>query len=286
MKTKLWLKAITVISLLFACIQAQAQPVDYWRSDSVKVMRLLHKAKEQKQGTNFMIFFARQFLGLPYVAKTLEKNDDERLVVNLRQLDCTTFVETVTALTRCMQQEWLTFAAYCDNLRQIRYRGGVVSYPNRLHYFTAWINDNVRKGIVRDILGPNPPFTAVQHVRANYMTTHVSLYPMLVKHPEWIPEIKKMEDSITGRNYRYIPRAQLTNSKLLRATVHDGDIVAYLTSRQGLDTSHLAIALWQRDGLHFIDASAVRHKVVVDKLISRYMAEHPSHLGIRIVSVL
>jgi hypothetical protein len=32
------------------------------------------------------------------VAHTLEPNNNERLIINLRQLDCTTFVEQVAAL--------------------------------------------------------------------------------------------------------------------------------------------------------------------------------------------
>lgn len=282
-------RTILLLSLLAVITQASGQSlsgVDYWRSDSVKVMRLLRKAKAQKAETNYMVFFARQLLGLPYVGRTLEKNDNERLVVNLRQMDCTTFVETVAALTRCMRQSRLSFAAYCDNLRQLRYADGVVSYPNRLHYFTAWINNNEHHGIVKNIAAPNPPFTAVQHVKANYMTTHVARYPMLVKHPEWVSDIRRMEDSITGRSYRYIPKSQLADTKALRQAVHDGDIIVILTTKQGLDTSHIAIALWQRDGLHMIDASSIKHKVVVDKLMSRYMAEHPSHLGLRIARVL
>ena len=39
------------------------------------------------------------------------------------------------------------------------------------------------EGLVADVQGPTPPFTAVQTVRANYMTTHTHLYPMLAAHP-------------------------------------------------------------------------------------------------------
>jgi hypothetical protein len=126
---------IILLGALFFMVgrSAQAAGPDYWRSDSVKVMRLLKEASQQKAGTNYMLYFARKLAGLPYVAKTLEKNDQERLVVNLRQMDCTTFVETVLALKRCMDQGNRTFENFCDNLRLIRYRGGEVSYPNRLH---------------------------------------------------------------------------------------------------------------------------------------------------------
>ena len=280
------LKYALFASLFFVVTSARSAEVDYWRSDSVKVVRLLREAPHQND-SNQMLYFARRLRGLPYVAKTLEKNEHEKLVVNLRQFDCTTFVETVLALTRCVKEGKHTFEAFCDNLRNLRYRNGEVSYVDRLHYFTAWIEDNERMGLVKEIQGPNPPFSAVQTVKVNYMTTHRSLYPMMVRHPEWVKGIRKMEDSISGRRYKYIPKSMLTNYKALRQCIDDGDVIVILTKKKGLDTSHLAIAVWHDDGLHFIDASMVQHKVVEESMtIAQYMARHPSHIGIRVVRLL
>lgn len=263
---------------------ATATTPDYWRSDSIKVVRLLREASRLDTATNYMIHFARQLRGLPYVGKTLEHNAEERLVVNLRQMDCTTYVETVVALALCMQQRTPTFEAYCRNLQQVRYRDGLVHYANRLHYFTYWMNENVRKGIVAHVEGPASLFAATQTVQANYMTTHVNLYPMLVKHPEWMPQIRQMEQAITGNKYRYIPKHKLDDTPLLRQTIHDGDIIVILTSRRGLDTSHIGIAVWHADGLHLLNASSLRHKVVEEpKLFKTYMAQQRSHTGIRVV---
>jgi hypothetical protein len=280
------LKYALFASLFFVVTSARSAEVDYWRSDSVKVVRLLREAPHQND-SNQMLYFARRLRGLPYVAKTLEKNEHEKLVVNLRQFDCTTFVETVLALTRCVKEGKRTFEAFCDNLRNLRYRNGEVTYVDRLHYFTAWIEDNERMGLVKEIQGPNPPFSAVQTVKVNYMTTHRSLYPMMVRHPEWVKGIRKMEDSISGRRYKYIPKSMLTNYKALRQCIDDGDVIVILTKKKGLDTSHLAIAVWHDDGLHFIDASMVQHKVVEESMtIAQYMARHPSHIGIRVVRSL
>ena len=120
-----------------------ASYVQYTKADSLKVVGLLESASELSGRANVTVFFARKLLGLPYVAHTLEVNRRERLVVNLRQLDCTTYVENVVALTMCARQKAYTFNAFCDNLRTIRYRGGSVPhYVKRLHYFTDWIEDN------------------------------------------------------------------------------------------------------------------------------------------------
>lgn len=274
-----------ILSLLLA-LSLQAQGVDYTKSDSMKAMELLRDAgrlKDKSMGS-YMVFFARSLKGLPYVAKTLEKNKTERLVVNLRQLDCTTYVETVLALSRCMRQGKPTFAAYCANLRQVRYKGGVVSYPTRQHYFTYWIQENVHEGLVADIQSPNPPFSAVQTVKADYMTTHLESYPMLSRRAQWVRQIAEMEKSITGTRQRYIPKSAVNNSRLLRKTVHNGDIIAIVTTKKGLEISHLGIAVWHSDGLHMLNASAIYHRVVEDNnLLKTYLYHQKSALGIRIV---
>lgn len=279
--------------LLFLCLlfigaaKAHAAQIDYWRCDSVKVIKLFRKAHHEVRDSNYMLFFGRQFIGLPYVAKTLDQHKEEQLVVNLRQFDCTTLVETVLALSECMRRKTPDFAHFCKELALIRYRDGIVSYPTRQHYFTYWINQNVRKRLICDLQGPVPPFTAKQLVSVNYMSTHPSAYPMLKAHTNWIGEIRKMEDSISGRTYRYIPKTALDNSALLRSTIHNGDIIVILTSKRGLDTSHIGIAVWHADGLHLLNASAIRHQVVEEpKLFRTYMMEHPTFMGIRVVRAL
>ncbi len=272
------------ITSLMTATASHAADTDYWRSDSIKVVRLLTQAGKLDSTTNYMIYFARQLRGLPYVGKTLEKNNEERLVVNLRQMDCTTYVETVLALTMSAKKKNKTFEDYCRNLQQIRYKDGEIHYANRLHYFTYWMNENVKKGIVEHVDTPAELFSATQTVKANYMTTHINLYPMLVNHKEWVPQIQAMEKSITGDKYVYIPHNKLDDSKLLPQTIRDGDIIVILTSKSGLDTSHIGIAVWHADGLHLLNASSIRRKVVEEpKTFKQYMLEHRTHIGIRVV---
>ena len=95
----------------------------YTKADSLKVVQLLDVGKKQTRGTDLTLFFAEQFIGVPYVASTLEVNPDEELVVNLRQLDCTTLVENVVALTLTVREEHPTFVSFCRNLEKIRYSG-------------------------------------------------------------------------------------------------------------------------------------------------------------------
>lgn len=275
----------TVVICLSSLNVYSARP-QYQKSDSLKVVRLLNKAKHLKTDTNMMLYFANQFKGIPYVAKTLEKNDEERLVVNLRQFDCTTFVENVLALVLCNKNNKNSFADFCNYLRMMRYNNGNVSYSHRLHYFSEWIANNSRMGFVLEKQLPNPPFTKVQRLEIDYMSKHPQAYPMLVKNPSWIKDISEMENELNGREYRYIPKSEIANTDVFRNAIHDGDIIAITTSKRGLDTSHVGIAVWHKDGLHLFNASSVHHRVVEEAMtLYTYMKRHPSQVGIRIVHV-
>ena len=94
----------------------------------------------------------QRFLGAPYEPATLEREGPEELVVNLRAFDCVTFVENAVVLAGLIRAGKTGFADYLAALERIRYRRGRLDgYASRLHYFTDWLYDNGRKGIVRDV---------------------------------------------------------------------------------------------------------------------------------------
>lgn len=260
----------------------KAQPT-YQQADSLKICQLLRQANRETS----VLWLARQFLGVPYVAHTLEVNDDERLVVNTRQLDCTTLVETVAALKLCTQAGKHGFADYLNALRQLRYRQGrMAGYPSRLHYFTDWIRDKVAMQLVTDIQQPNPPFSAVQTVNVDYMSTHTSAYKALKANAALVPEIRAAEQSLTGMKVRYIPKRSLRNSALLRKVIKDGDILAITCNKKGLDIAHLGFAVWRSNGLHLLNASMIHKKVIEEPMtLYQYMQKHKTHTGIRVVRI-
>ena len=282
-------RTIVSMLLLMCCVMVIAQ--DAVRVDpkeaAEKINSLLIESSRLKQGTNLPLFFARKFLGIPYVAHTLEINDDEQLVVNTRQLDCTTLVETVTALTLCAQRKEYSYEAYCKTLREMRYRDGRIDgYPSRIHYFTDWIVTNQKAGIVAEIQKPNPPFTAVQTVKVNYMSQHPQSYKALKAHPEYVSEIRQMEKRITGKKFRYIPKSEVKDTKAMRKAIHDGDIIAITCKKAGLDIAHLGFAVWRKDGLHLLNASQIHKKVVEEPMtLRKYLSQHSSHTGIRIIRI-
>lgn len=270
--------ALMVLLLMSQRISAQ---VTYERSDSVTVCRLLQQAPKDA-GT---LWFARRFLGVPYVAHTLEVNSTEQLVVNTRQMDCITLVETVMTLAWCKKQGKCSWEDYLSTLRLLRYRQGKVEgYASRLHYFSDWIDDNEALQLVKEIQKPNPPFTEVQHISLSYMSEHPQAYKALRTQPALVDIISQQERALTGQQRRYIPKAAVRNSKVLRQTIHDGDIIAITCNKKGLDIAHLGFAVWHHDGLHLLNASQLRKRVVEEPMtLGRYLQKHPSHTGIRVI---
>ena len=274
---------------------AKSQNVIYQPEDSIRIEQLLDLGLQQPEGTNLQLFYARQFLGLPYVARTLEANylqspqtAEEQLIINTRELDCTTFVETVCNLTITTLQGKKKFADYCRNLTLMRYQDGIIDgYASRNHYYSTAIDNMERHGIARE-LGPDdsPLFSGKKQQVINFMTTHPDLYPAL-RNPggdRFLPAIRQAEEDIT-RTEHYIPTSQLGKSRKQLDCVHDGDILALVTDKTGLDVAHVTIAHWGKDGkLHFIHASSIRHKVVDEPLtVQQYQIRQKTQPGIRVI---
>ena len=287
------IRIISVMTLWLLLGNGVSAKVTYQPEDSVKVEALLARGAQQTDDTNLVLFYARELTGTPYVAKTLEVNDNEQLVVNLRGLDCTTYVETVLALTLTVRHGGTTFADYCRWLTKLRYTGGVMDgYASRNHYFSQWIASNVHQGLVTEVTGQASdsrgayfPFTERQTIVLNWMTTHVEAYPMMAGRPRVIERIRQAELAASGATVRYVPQRLLGRGMQDLGLIGDGDVLAIVTNKRGLDTSHLGFAVWGSDGkLHLLNASQIHKKVILEPMtLATYMSKHPSQQGIRVV---
>ena len=281
------MRGLLVAILLLATLGAKAQEVFYLKSDSVKVVSLLRKAQADKP-SNLMLYFAHLFEGVPYVAHTLEISTTEKLIINLRELDCTTLVETVFALALTAKQGSVRWDDYCTNLSLIRYRNGKPEgYASRNHYFYWWVESNMQKKLITLPDIPTP-LRYRQVIDVNYMSNHVDSYRMLKAGGAKVQKlIKDYETASFGKVMYYIPAAQLgaKKSSQLSTTVHDGDILAIVTRRKGLDTSHIGIAEWGSDGfLHLLNASKLAKKVILDsRPINKYMATQRLQQGVWVI---
>lgn len=253
-------------------------------NDSLRVADLLRRGGALEKSTNLMLWYGKELLGTPYVAKTLEVNPTEELVVNMREMDCTTFVETVAALTLTTQERSTSYDEFRKNLTRLRYRmGHIDGYASRNHYFQWWIESNRDMGLVREITPTEGAETMT--LALHYMTQHAKDYPML-KGQE-AEHIARHERETSGTMVTFLPKDRVGADSKTLGYIESGDIIVITTSKDGLDCSHIGIAVWGRDGkLHLLNASQIHRKVVVEPMtLYNYMQRHKTQTGIRIVRI-
>lgn len=225
--------------------------------------------EEKLPGKDKVIAIAKYFLGTPYVASTLETGEEEHLVVNLRGMDCTTYVEYVLAILNCIELERTAMDDFYLSLANIRYRdGNIDGYLSRLHYFTEWLQENRRWGrieLVSDEFG-NADFDAT----VGFMSANSRFYRQLTEQPGLLFPLRDVEARVSQFKMRYITKNRIDE---LSDHIQDGDIIAFTSSIAGLDVSHTGFALKQNGRLHLLHASTRTHQVEITPVpLSDYLA--------------
>ena len=226
----------------------------------------------------------KTFLGTDYLSHGIEKDGTEQLVINLSGLDCTTFVENAIVFARLIKMGKSSFKDYEEELQRIRYRNGEIDkYPSRLNYFTDWIYDNEKKGIIDDVteLVGGKPF----QFHLNFMSSHPESYPQLKDNPAFLYQIKEQEAEIGKRNYYYVPKERVA---FIENQIENGDIIAFTTSIPGLDVTHVGIAVRMEDNrIHLLHAPNVGYKVqITAEPLSAYINKIKKDTGIIILKAL
>lgn len=202
---------------------------------------------------------AKLFLQTPYVAGTLETKGKEELVVNLRELDCTTFLENVIVFSEISGKPDFDILDFLKELEFIRYKNGkITDYTSRLHYFTDWIFYNQKKGILKDINQEIGGVNYQKHI--NFMSTHINSYEALKADTSLVKIIRQTEDSINKRELFYIPEE---NIAAVENKIENGDLIAITIKIKGLEISHVGIAIYVNNRLHLMHASSKAKKVVI-----------------------
>ncbi len=225
----------------------------------------------------------RSFLGTDYVANTLEQPGEERLVVNLRGLDCVSFYENALVFARCIKKNKTTFEDYEKELQFVRYRGGVIDgYPSRLHYSSDYFYDNEKKRVLKIV---TKDIGGVRYrKKISFMSTHTESYRQLRERPEFVAVIQKQEAAINSRPLYHIPARVV---RKVAPKIRDGDILAITADIPGMDVSHTGIAIWQSGKLHLLHAPLAGSKVqITEKPLAEYLAASPKRLGIMVARPL
>jgi len=189
--------------------------------------------------------------GTPYKAGTLEPasipadpaHNVEDLVMNLKQVDCTTFVEYMSAamLGRVYEPTNPNDSVLRRFVQVLRYRQGKRgNYASRKHYFSEWISDNQSQGLLQEITSTLP--SARSHKRViNYMSTHPQFYPQLAASDSLMQSVKAVEEQLSNAVTWYIPKAQIRN---VYSKLKAGDIVVFVCHKKGLDVFHCGFVWW------------------------------------------
>lgn len=243
-----------------------------------RLMKELYKERNLPMG-ELIIKAALLRQGTPYVASTLE-GEKEELIVNLDETDCILFVESCFALAQTAKSNDTSYVNFCRNIQNMRYRNGVVDgYASRIHYTSEWILQAEANGIAYEVSKEiaNAPLDQ----KFSYMTKHSDRYRQLSGNSENISKIKAVEDYLNTQSYYYIPKAEVPKylDKLC-----DGDMIAFCTSIEGLDLTHVGIVIEHNGTKGFIHASMDAMKVTIDhRSIVEYINGIKSNKGIRIV---
>lgn len=219
------------------------------------------------------------FLNTPYVGKTLDKSKVEKLVINLHQLDCTTFAENCLALARTAKSDKPSVARFCAELEGIRYRGGKMDgYASRLHYFSEWIADNESRHHVQSMAAQMGG--KVLPLNLFIMSKNPKEYPQLINDPATTAQIHAIEEKISTQKFYYIPADQFESIENL---IKDGDIVTLTTSIPGIDVSHVGILLKKDGRIHLLHASSSIMKVTVSaEPFAQYLTKSKKTTGVMI----
>ena len=294
-------KILTLMMLLaMACSmprnsqqEAQAASVQQMRfhcdQDTLRINRLLQDGlnSEHKSANELVAYYADRLLGTPYVAHTLE-GDREMLTINIDELDCTTFVETLYALARTTLSGRYSWRDYAANLESVRYRGGQMGdYSSRLHYISDWIVNNHARGNLVEVTADLPHATYMVKT-IDFMTQHKDSYRSLKGDSAMVEKIRRFEMGYRNHRMPYLKKSWL-GDKAVKAALRSGDFVGLVTKVEGLDISHLGIIHKDDKGeIYLLDASMSGGKVMLEKknLRDHLSGNKSTCLGIRVFRIM
>jgi Protein of unknown function (DUF1460) len=190
--------------------------------------------------------------GSPYQAFTLESYlesggspANEPLTLSLMHFDCVTLVEACLAIARLAGGKANpTWESFGGEIERMRYRGGERrGYSSRLHYFSEWISDGAKRGLVRDL---GTELGAAEDARPlRFMTTHREKYRALADDGVF-RELEAIERRLDGQPRRVLPTKRIPQ---IVNRIETGDVLGFATEITGLDVTHTAFAYRGGDGV-------------------------------------
>lgn len=202
-----------------------------------------------------------RLLGISYEASTLKGSSDsaEVFVINLEGVDCFTFLDYVEAMRRSS-----SYPEFVETLKKVRYKEGKVSFSDRNHFFTDWVETH--SAFIEDVTG---------NVGAEKAAEVRKLLNRKKDGSAFVPGIGAFERQIT-----FIPTDAIDDAVISR--MKTGDYAGIYSGEQGLDVSHVGIISKEGQTVKFRHASSAPGKrMVIDDDFLEYMKDKPGIIILR-----
>lgn len=251
MLTSTWL--LVLLSCLALAADQSVSHLGHW--NTTDLARIITTSQAVKKPGERIVALSGHFMATPYGANTLigDLHTAEQLVINLAEFDCFTFLDTVEALRHAAD-----LADFSEQLKQVRYRGGQVTYADRRHFFSDWVaQESTRVSDVTAAIGQGRAQTVVKQLNLKPDGTH------------WLPGL-----DVTRRTVTYIPTEAIDREVL--SALQAGDYVGVYSDLDGLDVSHTGLLVQGKDGFMLRHASSrYNARRVVDVDLPEFLQGKP-----------
>lgn len=206
-------------------------------------------------------FLSAHFLDLDYRECTLigDTNTPEVFVINLEGVNCFTLIDYIEAMRLSG-----SFSKFRMNLKKVRYRSGRVSFRNRNHFFTDWVEFN-----------SDSVYDATQKIGDRKTLRVQKILNEQEDGTYFLDGIQPVE-----REIKYIPSEEIDHSVLRR--LRTGDYIGIYSDLKGLDVSHVGIFIKKKDKVYLRHASSQKaYRKVIDQDFRSYISNKPGIIVLR-----
>lgn len=226
-----------------------------------KIDSLLRESWSIDDITSRIDFLSAQFVETDYKESTLigDAWTPEVFVINLKEVDCFTYLDYTESMRLSR-----SFADFKENLRNIRYRSGVISFGNRNHFFSDWreYNADHLEDITSYVAGGTERIEGKRLNEKEDGTNYLQGIP------------------VTERDIAYIPSSAINND--IMANLKTGDYAGIYSNKPGLDVSHVGIVINRDNSLFFRHASSPdKYGKIVDQDFKNYISDKPGIVILR-----
>ena len=198
--------------------------------------------------------YSSAFLERPYKSDTLfgDSKNKEVLVVNLEEMDCFTYLDYVHSLIHAEN-----YYDFINQLKNTRYKDGIVSYKNRNHFFYDW-SKNIEN--IKDVTNKLFEGQSTQVIKNLNLKDDGKLFLNGI-------EVRRVSIS-------YL-KPQFVNNENLRL-FKSGDYIGIYSHLKGLDVSHVGILI-EDEGTYLLRHASSSSSInkVIDVNFLEYIKNKP-----------